>query len=212
MAKHLWVLSVLFMGTSSMAATHCPAETPALEALDVHTRLAFIAQRLNAERAPAQRWSLVFGGGFGVGILAQVAATSATPDDKRINYWVGAAGMGIGFLSVNLGAMHAIATDAPLAEKVSADADPGTVCQTLADAEWKLQKDAAGEKLGHGTLAHVANVLVNAGLLLWLGFGYGHWGTGFLNFGVGMVVGETLILTQPHALPEAYERYRIGRF
>jgi hypothetical protein len=44
---------------------------------------------------------------------------------------------------------------------------------------------------------HVINVLFNAGVSAFLGFGYGRWQSAGLNLIVGSAIGEAQIFTQP---------------
>jgi hypothetical protein len=59
---------------------------------------------------------------------------------------------------------------------------------------------------------HLGNVLFNVGLGLFLGLGYHHWEAGAINAGVGIAVGEALILTRPTAAIDDLDAYRLGRF
>ena len=67
----------------------------------------------------------------------------------------------------------------------------------LADAETRLVRDARNERLLSGWWSHAANVAINAGAFLFLGFGYHHWLSGAINGAAGFVIGETVIFTQP---------------
>jgi hypothetical protein len=57
---------------------------------------------------------------------------------------------------------------------------------------------------------HVGNVVLNAGVGLFLGLGYHHWVAGALNFASGAAIGEVIIFTQPTNVVDGLRRYRDG--
>ncbi|MCL2450137.1 MAG: hypothetical protein FWD17_14415, partial [Polyangiaceae bacterium] len=73
-----------------------------------------------------------------------------------------------------------------------------------------LESAANTQRLGGGWVPHAGNVLFNVGLALVLGWGFRRWKSAAISAGIGVVVGEANILTQPHRLPGVVERYRAG--
>ena len=57
---------------------------------------------------------------------------------------------------------------------------------------------------------HGANVLLNAGAGVALGWGLDRWQTAAINASAGLAVGVLMILTQPDALEDVLVRYRGG--
>src|SRR5260370_40274746 len=84
------------------------------------------------------------------------------------------------------------------------------ICRLLADAEARLARDAANQIDGQRWWLHVGNVVLNAGVGLFLGLGFHHWGAGALNAISGPVIGEAIILTQPTGSIDDLRAYRAG--
>ena len=80
----------------------------------------------------------------------------------------------------------------------------------LVDAERRLVNDARDERLLSGWWSHAANVAINTGAFLFLGLGYHHWLSGAITGGVGVVIGEAVILTQPVQNIDDLARYQRG--
>jgi hypothetical protein len=81
----------------------------------------------------------------------------------------------------------------------------------LANAEETLATGARHEAFSNGVVPHIGNVLVNAGIGLILGLGYGRWKSAAISGGIGLAVGETNAFTQPHRLPTSLQTYRAGQ-
>jgi hypothetical protein len=92
-----------------------------------------------------------------------------------------------------------------------AAADPaGDLCPLLADAERMLARDAQNQADGQRWWLHVANVVLNAGVGLFLGLGYHHWLAGAFNTVSGVAIGEAIIFTQPTSSIDDLASYRSG--
>ena len=84
-------------------------------------------------------------------------------------------------------------------------------CAVLARAERTLVGVEDNQRVANGILAHAGNLLVNAGIALILGLGYGRWTSAAISAGVGVAVGEANAFTQPHHLRDVLVRYRTGQ-
>jgi hypothetical protein len=60
-----------------------------------------------------------------------------------------------------------------------------------------LDRSADDEAFAGGWLAHAANVAVNGGGLLIVGFGYRRWTTGAVGALIGTAIGEVQVFTRP---------------
>jgi hypothetical protein len=83
-------------------------------------------------------------------------------------------------------------------------------CSLLADAERMLLRDAGSEEFGRGPLVHIGNFVLNLGLGLIIGLGFGHGTVAAISTLVGIVVGEIQIASQPTGSISLLERYRAG--
>ena len=63
--------------------------------------------------------------------------------------------------------------------------------------ERELSRAADAQAFGKSWLAHTGNVLINGGAGLALGLGWDHWRSAAIQGGVGILVGELMIYTQP---------------
>ena len=198
------LFGLCLLGLPAKAA--CPGPNAAVAEMDPQARLEFLNRHLRAELAPSRTWTLAFGTFYGVASLGQLAIAPTAKPVAQADWYVGAASTGVGSVVLMLAPLGVL-EDAPRLSDAPVGMDAGEVCKLVLDAEKRFVRDADGEALGRSLLAHIGNVIVNAAGLLWLGLGYHRWETGFLNFGVGMVIGEGMILTQPHALPRAWKAY-----
>ena len=83
-------------------------------------------------------------------------------------------------------------------------------CAAVRYAEEYLASSAEDESRRRRFLGHALPLrgVIAGGLVL--GIGYGHWAGGALNAGIGIVVVELKMLTQPTGSVRALERYRTG--
>jgi hypothetical protein len=205
------VLLVVALAAASARAEHCPAPAgadPALAEIDAQVRLSYIQSQLRrtAHRANIWRWS------WGVGIVAATAGNLiAIPlvDRKgaRIDFYVGAATTVVGLVPLLGMPLKVLHDHEALDERV---ARGGPICDVLADAERRFRRDAANESDGRALWLHVANVVLNGAVGLYLGLAYHHWTSGIINAVGGSVVGEAIIYTQPIGDVGALRRYRKG--
>lgn len=70
-------------------------------------------------------------------------------------------------------------------------------CADEAQARAALERAASSERRGRHWMRHAEAILLNAIGIGILGFGYGYWTDALVNTGVGLLVGEIRIFTQP---------------
>jgi hypothetical protein len=111
----------------------------------------------------------------------------------------------IGMLALPLTVMG---NNATLESKIPSS---GPTCAQLAEAEELFRLSAESQATKAGLITHVIGLVANAGVLLGIGFATGHWTTGAISAGVGLVLAEATVLTQPTGLVEDLRRYRAGQ-
>jgi hypothetical protein len=204
------LLAGLLAAAPRLAAAGCPLPADAAaELADVPdtARLAFLRDALRSEVWNMKLWTGLWGGGYLLLTAGQVALANAMPADERPDWWIGASGPMVGLLSV-LALPNGVMEHGLVLEEQARDLRPGgDPCGLVARGERWLELDAGDEAFGTSWVVHVGNVVVNAAVALAIGFGYGHWLSAGINAGVGLAVGEAMILTQPTALVDAWERY-----
>jgi len=97
-------------------------------------------------------------------------------------------------------------------DKLEAETMQADPCVALARAEELLNRDAANEAQGRSLLFHGGNVVVNAGIFLIIGAGFGHWTSATISLLTGIATGEIMIFTQPVGALKALRQYRRGDF
>jgi len=176
---------------------------------DVEARLEFIRAELGRESARAQRWTTAWQVSFGLATGAQLAVMPFFDDrDMRIELAVGAGKSAVGLAGLLV--MPLVVNRAPQALEGWAGSETLGRCALLAQAEGLLLEAAESEAAGRGWLMHGANVLLNAGAGVALGWGLDRWQTAAINASAGLAVGVLMILTQPDALEDVLVRYRGG--
>jgi hypothetical protein len=197
------------------AQTRCPAPSDAslaLAATDGRARLEWIDQRLTHEAHRMSLWNWGWAIGIGASGAGSLAAVPFVAPENRVDYYTGAALAAAGVIPFVVAPPTVIHDGHELHAKLLA-APPGTdaeVCALLSDAETRLVRGARNEHLLSGWWSHAANVAINTGAFLFLGFGYHHWLSGALNGGAGFIIGETVILTQPRGTIDDLARYQRG--
>lgn len=196
--------------TDAVAASECPAPAgaPALAAVDPEVRLQFLARTFDREIADVDLWSWTWGSIYVAAGGAQAVASFVLRDrGVRIDLRVGAISAGIGAL-----ALYGLPLQVtlPLRDARRDWSDPDR-CRLLLEAEATLETVASRQRVSSSWIPHVGNVLFNAGLVLILGWGYRRWTSAAYSAGIGTAVGEFNVLTQPHRLPGALDRYRTAR-
>jgi hypothetical protein len=166
-------------------------------------RLAEIERVLDAEQGPARTWWWTWTVGFAVAAVGGVALSQVVDDPSLSDgFAVGAAGAGIGFVSmlvIPFPAKHA-------ADDVRAlEGDRGA----RLDAAEAILADAANrEAFAEGWLAHLGGLAVGSGLAMFLWKVRGRPDAALRNFAMSLAVGQAKIHTQPDDLPDAWDAYR----
>jgi hypothetical protein len=197
------------------AETRCrgPAgAAPTLAAIDGRLRLEWIDQRLSHEAHRMSRWNYGWAIGIGATGVGSLIAVPFVDSDDRVDYYTGAVLAAAGVLPFLLAPPDVIHDGHELHARLR-DFPPTTdaeVCEMLGDAERRLLDDARNEHLLSGWWSHAANVAINAGAFLFLGFGYHHWLSGTITGVSGLVIGEAVIFTQPTRDIDDLARYQRG--
>jgi hypothetical protein len=197
------------MPNNAMAAAACPApaDAPALATVDPEVRLQYLARAFDREIHDVDLWSWTWGSIYVAAGGGQLAASLLVRDrGTHIDLRVGAISAGIGAL-----ALYGLPLQVTLPLR-DARHDWGEAdrCRVLLEAEATLATVASRQRVGSGWAPHIGNVLFNVGLALVLGWGYRRWTSAAWSAGIGAVIGETNILTEPHRLPGVLDRYRSG--
>ena len=170
------------------------ATAPALDGVDLE-RLSLIraAEAVQAHRSMIWLWT--WGGLYLVGTAGQAIGAPLLNKDRplQIDFIVGAITTGLAAAFTFIFAPNVIAGARMVREL------PDTP-EGLADAERRLSEDAAAQDFSVSWVMHGVNVLFNVATGLVLGLGFQHWQTAALNVGVGIVIGEVMVLTTPHGL------------
>jgi hypothetical protein len=206
-------------------AARCPAMAGAdrkLADVDGRLRLTWIDARLGRVGRQARIWAWGWGLGVGASGLASLAAIPLVSPADRVDGYTGAVSAAAGVIPFVVSPLDVTRDARELHARIeAADADPKAqpapgaseddqVCPLLLDAEARLVHDAANQQRQRGWWVHAGNVVFNAGLTLFLGFGFHHWEAGVLNGVAGTLVGEVIILTQPRGTVDDLRAYRAG--
>jgi hypothetical protein len=201
------------IGSSVQAATRCPAGGGGGEALAQiagEARLSWIDSHLSTTAHRARIWTWGWGIGIGVATLGNLAPLPFVAKGDRIDWYVGAGTTVVGIVPLLIAPLDVVNDARRLHAQVAAETNAGNVCRLLADAEQSLVRDAKNQADGQRWWLHVGNVLLNAGVGLFLALGYHHWGAGAWNAFGGSAIGEAIILTQPMGTITDLRLYREG--
>jgi len=211
MVRRSFLVLTICLATSALAL-ECPmpeGTTPdGVAAQSPEARLAFLSSVLGLESERIQRWKLLWGAGYGLVTIGQLALMPLL-SEHREDWVIGAASSAVGFAVVVLDPPEVI-EGGPLLVARARVATPEQTCQLLIDGERMLGVGARKQAFSTSWVAHVVNVLFNVGVGLVLGLGYGRWQTAGINGAVGIAIGEATTLTTPTGLREGWERYRFG--
>lgn len=192
----------------------CPAikgAAPKLASLDAEERLQAIQQAMDPASRRALAWALGWGIGYGVMTVGQFAPIPWIEDDGlRADFYVGGSAAALGVLFIAVAPPNVIRDKKRLDEKLAARSEQSDVCVLLAETERAVLDAARFEQLGTSWIIHGANLLLNVGAGLILGFAFNRWDSAFLTTSTGTLIGEIMIWTQPMDMTEFLERYRKG--
>ncbi|BDG02214.1 hypothetical protein AMOR_12100 [Anaeromyxobacter oryzae] len=203
MRCHLGAAAVALLLFPAAVRAGCAGDAAGsrLAAIPAPTRVAFLRQRLEAARGPAETWTATWGFVDGALAIGQLAALPfASTRDGRIVLAAGAASAALGDAQMIL---------LPITPPPAPPAG-GDVCAELALLEAALERGARNQAVGTGLAAHASNLFLNAALGVLAALAGSQWRTGALTAGVGFALGEVQILTQPTGLVGELARYRAG--
>lgn len=212
MLAPLAALSLAFAAGSGADAAPHPDFNPPLSAFAPDLRLRFIDVRLRSEAHRARIWSWTWGLSYGA-LTAGQAVPAFLVDDRgtRIDLAVGAVSSAFGVALLVVMPLEVMADSDLLAERLAHLAPGADPTALLADAERMLASAADDEAFGVSLWLHAGNVAFNVLVGLVLGLGFGRWESGAISTGIGIAVGEAMILTQPDRLRDDLARYRAGQ-
>jgi hypothetical protein len=195
---------VLLIATTLAGAARaagCPGDVAPLVDVPVEARTAFLRERLEANQAPAERWTTTWAIIDGALVAGQLVALPFAQDrSTRALLVAGAASGSLAFVQLIFFPV--------LVRPPSAEPGRESSCEALGELERTLERGARNQALGAGPVAHVSNALINAGLGVGTGFAAGSVAAGALTFAFGFALGEAQILTQPTGLVRDWKRYR----
>jgi hypothetical protein len=180
-------------------------------ALDPELRLRWIDGELARSARHARWWTGSWGVALGVGTAANLVPLAWVPADQRVDWYTGAATTAVGIVPLVIAPLDVVADSRDLRARL-ATRTAGDTCALLADAETRLVRDAKNQADGQRWWLHVGNVVLNAGVGLFLIVGFHHWAAGIWNAASGAVIGEVIIFTQPTGAIDSLRRYRDGDF
>jgi hypothetical protein len=197
--------------------THCGAiegGSPALEAVDAETRIAFIRSVMRDQGARADLWRWGWSGvGFALA-AGQYALIPLYPKDKWFEQaFAGTASLYLP-LSLNVFPLQ-IQHYSDILERVAKDSEGADgshmmPCLVLDHAEDQLLKAAKDEAQLTGALMQVATIVLNAGYGAIFAIAFKDL-AGTLENGIGaLVIGETQFFTTPRGAVRALAKYRRG--
>jgi len=209
-----WRLCLIFaLSANSALAGECPATLvegqPALQHMQAQSRLRFIRERLRSDAHHARVWSYSWGAIYSSLAIGQFVAAPLVSHASAPDFYVGGGASLIGLVPLVVTPLKVMGDEERLEESQvePTGADP---CALLAKAEELLIRDAANEAEGRSLLFHGGNVVVNAGISLIIGAGFGHWTSATISVLTGIATGEIMILTQPVGALNALHAYRNG--
>jgi hypothetical protein len=141
--------------------------------------------------------------------VAQLGVMGLFPSDQWPDWYWGALSTAVGVAFSVLDPLEVLEGGAPFARRASAVA-PEDTCKLLAEGERMLRVGAEHEEQSVRWYWHAGNVLLNVGIGLILGLGYGHWTSGIINAAIGTALGEATFFTSPNRLVSGWRQYRSG--
>lgn len=206
---------VLVLGARPAFGSECTVSLvggePALQHLTAAARLHFIHERLRIDARYARIWSYAWGAIYSSLTIGQLVAAPLVSHASGLDLYVGGGAAVIGIVPLVVTPLKVIGDEKRLdeLEAETLQADP---CGALARAEELLNRDAANEAQGRSLLFHGGNVVVNAGIFLIIGAGFGHWTGATISLLTGIATGEIMIFTQPVGALRTLRQYRRGDF
>lgn len=207
------VVCALFPRAASADCPNVIGASADVDALDPSARAAFVRRSLDDDAQNAVLWTAGWAG-IGAATTAFNGIWAATGTyDQRIDR-LGAASGGVMLLATTLLTPLSVTHDASTIGTAVDASQPGRAgydpCALAGYSERVLVHAADDEASRKSFVGHALPIggAVAGGLVL--GLGYGHWTSGALNAGIGVILSEVKMLTQPTGAERALERYRSG--
>jgi hypothetical protein len=209
--RALWVALVLsarpaFGGECTVSLV---GGEPALQHLNAEARLRFIHERLRIDAHHARIWSYSWGAIYSALATGQFVAAPLVSHASGLDLYLGGGAALIGVIPLVVTPLKVMRDEGRL-DELEAETLRADPCVALARAEELLNRDAANEAQGRSLLFHGGNVVVNAGIFLIIGAGFGHWTSATISLLTGIATGEIMIFTQPVGALKALRHYRHG--
>lgn len=205
----------LTASAGARAGSRCPAGaggSASLADVDAELRLKFIDEHLTATARRARLWTWGWGIAIGVSTVGNLVPLAFVAPEDRIDWYVSSATTAVGIVPLLIAPLDVVADARALRARLAARRPDEDVCVLLADAESKLVRDAQNQADGQRWWLHAGNIVLNAGVGLFLGLGYHHWAAGAYNAAFGAAVGEAIILSQPTSSIADLRAYQAGSF
>jgi hypothetical protein len=175
-----------------------PTDTAALEA-----RLAFLEERICAQRAHAEIWWTGWLGFYSFGAFAQAIRTTLVEDNAvEADLWVSVGKSVIGVVRYAADPYVGIEPFEPEPTR-----DPAKLRAQVAEGERVLVNNAEATVPFGPWYGHLANLALNAGGAVIVGVGYDDWTQGLVSAAIGFGVGEISLLTGPWEADSDLEEY-----
>jgi hypothetical protein len=194
------VVSLTLCAATAAAAHPCETLTPA----EAAERLERLQRDIERNRRHMKIWNATWFSIYGAATAAQTTlAIALDDDDDKAVYGVGAGRAAIAALAVPILSV----------ETRALSTTTGSACADLAAAERVMAENVKLHAKGRGWFKHAGVVGLNLAAFLTLGLGFDLWERGAIGFGIGVVVGEIQIYTQPMSrdIARDYERRGPGR-
>jgi hypothetical protein len=208
----LLLVAVALAGAAARARaeTYCSStlpSSPGLIRIDAETRLAFIRHRLHRAQRRTKWWAGAWIGIYGALTISNVVGLAVSKTDgDRIDWGLSFGATAVGLLSVGAMPMPTL-WDINVLERHIAAGEP--ICSLVAEAEWRMKRDADAAAFNTSFLAHLFNFALNVGIGAGL-VAIGHFEQAALYGLGGLAVGELQIVTTPTDVIQAYRRYKAG--
>ena len=160
-----------------------------------------IQHELAAGRHHTRNWANSWGSLWALATVGQaVAAVSYHDPELRKDLWVGSASSALGMIPTWI-----------IPPKINAEDEDSDPCPTFEHEKMLLESYGENDEANSGPIAHAANLGVNIGIAAILGAGFGHWNAAGISLGLGVVMGEMMILTYPRSAIHIMKQNEYGK-
>ena len=205
--------AALFLSGAVAMADPCAVPTgadPKLADVDSALRLEYLRAALVQDGQDARTWKWQWVSAYGVLAAGQLlSAPFASTLDQRPGLYVGGAAALVGAVPLLAMPLH-VGKDGPVFDSKVKAATPADACALIKEGEELMLHDAHNEAIGGSWIMHVVNVVYNGAVAVILGLGFHNWTSGIISGGVGALVGEAMVFSQPTHLNDAWHTYKSG--